>query len=63
MLSARLGLVADETPEGNADKEDEEVREFYLSGTLPKTRRGACALFRQGRIMLWSVRVLTIGFD
>jgi superfamily II DNA or RNA helicase len=56
-------VVADETPEGNPNKEEEEVREFYLTGTLPKTRRGACALFRQGKIMLWSVRVLTIGFD
>lgn len=56
-------VVADETPEGNASKEQEEVREFCLKGTLPKTRMGACALFRQGKIMLWSVRVLTIGFD
>ena len=56
-------VVADETPEGNASKEEEEIKEFYLSSALPKTRRGACALFRQGRITLWSVRVLTIGFD
>jgi superfamily II DNA or RNA helicase len=56
-------VVSDETPEGNDAKAEDEVREFYLAGKLPKTRKGACALFRQGKILLWSVRVLTIGFD